>query len=145
MRPLLFVLLVVALAGAKAISPQEIAVARQHCTAQCNGPDKMAVAKCMRACWKKFFDGHKAPEVAPVHVAAVASPVVHKKIVHQPVHAKKEKKIKTVKSAFAERKVPLGHSLGRMGPVSVRTAGSNLVVNGGLLVMLLAAGAFLMA
>lgn len=141
MRSLLFVLLVLALAGAKAISPQEIAVARQHCTAQCNGPDKMAVAKCMRACWKKFFDGHKAP----VHAAAVATPVAHKKIVHQPVHAKKEKKIKTVKNVFAERKVPLGHSLGRMGPVSVRTAGSNLVVNGGLLVALLAMGAFLMA
>jgi hypothetical protein len=154
------------------ISPEDIAAARQACTTQCHDNDKVVMAKCMRACWKNFFDEHHtatpttttahkkrkvravthAPHKAPVkaveakkpHPHHPIAPAAHKKVV------RRTPKMPQQGSAFEE--VPLDHSLGHMGRSTaksmarvLRADASNLVVNAGLLVFLLTAGAFLMA
>lgn len=65
MRAILF--LVVAFLGigcwGTAISPMEIAEARQHCTVQCSNPNHKEAAACMRQCWATFFAQRKAQGV----------------------------------------------------------------------------------
>lgn len=140
-------------AAAAAISPQEIAAARQTCTHQCNGSDKVAVAKCMRACWKNFFDhhqGNKRTVVAP-HSAPAAAAKKTKAIRPKARSGPKHPRHPTTKQQRVF--VPEQHPRleGRMGPPQrrsmaalLRTGASSIAVNGGLLVCLLAMSAFLM-
>lgn len=175
----LFVLCVLLQAVAAAISPEEIAAARQACTHQCQDNDKVVMAKCMRACWKNFFDGHQStttthgkkhvaaathapkkvgkvhavkPKMAHAAAAAHAAPAAAPHSVKVPATHKKARKVRAVRSAFAERKpdsAAAAHPFGRMGPKSMasllRAGASSLGINAGLLVCLLTAGAFLMA
>jgi hypothetical protein len=156
-------------AAAAAISPQEIAAARQTCTRQCNESDKVAVAKCMRACWKNFFDHHQgnkrtvaAPHPAPAAAAAKKTKAIRPKIAPKYAVKAKARSAPKRKGATHPRHpttkqqrvfVPEQHPRleGRMGPPShrsmaalLRTGASSIVVNGGLLVCLLAMSAFLM-
>lgn len=55
-----------------AISPEEIAAARQSCTQQCQNPDRAAMARCMRECWKAFFDAHHTTSAAAKKTLAPA-------------------------------------------------------------------------
>lgn len=166
-------LLLVAVAGT-AISPEDIAAARQACTHQCQDNDKIVMAKCMRACWKNFFDGHQTTTTRTTTqnkrvVAATKKPVARHVVVNkpkaEPVHPKSAAakavpvhksaaapKRKVVQSAFAEVKhAPYHgqHSVGMRGRRSMaallRSGASTLAMNAGLLVFLLAAGSFLMA
>jgi hypothetical protein len=143
-------------AAAAAISPQEIAAARQTCTRQCNGSDKVAVAKCMRACWKNFFDhhqGNKRTVAAPHQAPAAAAAKKTKAIRPKARSALKHPRHPTTKQqrVFVPEQHP--HLEGRMGPPQrrhrsmaalLRASASSIAVNGGLLVCLLAMSAFLM-
>ena len=80
-----FLFLVVAFLGigcclGAAISPVEIAEARQRCTTQCAQPNHKEAAACMRQCWATFFAERKAQRHAhqmPV-AAAATKPIAHK-------------------------------------------------------------------
>lgn len=161
-----FVALCLLLAAGTAISPEDIAAARQACTHQCQDNDKIVMAKCMRACWKNFFDGHqhtaatttaakKRHTPAPVKKAvAPKSPVQHKTPKAAPkaaAHSKAKvagKKHHPIRVP-ADVKKPLGHSYGYRAMVNGRSLDKLLVraaaSQAGVLVLLLAAGAFLMA
>lgn len=67
----MFVLLVLflGLGWSASISPIEIAEARQRCTTQCNNPNHVEAAACMRQCWATFFAERKAGRTFP-HVPA---------------------------------------------------------------------------
>lgn len=57
-----------------AISPEEIAAARQSCTHQCQNPDRAAMARCMRECWKAFFDAHHSTTTTTTHSKKTLAP-----------------------------------------------------------------------
>lgn len=154
MRLVLLLVAIASFVAGAAISPEEIAAARQTCLRSCNGGDKVAVAKCMRACWKNFFDNHHHkganrmvvahPKInKPRHVA----PIAKKKGITHPRHPTKSRSVKRVFVAEHHQRLE-----GRMGPTQrrsmaalLRTGASSIAVNAGLLVSLLAVSAFLMA
>ena len=80
-----------------AISPEEIAAARQSCTQQCQNPDRPAMARCMRECWKAFFDAHHSTTTTPTHAKKT---VAHAKVVKQHRNAIKAKTVFGKESAI---------------------------------------------
>lgn len=64
MRTLLLLLLFLTLGFGAAISPVEIAEARQHCGSQCASTNHKEAAACMRKCWADFFANRKTTSKA---------------------------------------------------------------------------------
>ena len=100
MRLFVSLCLLLAVGAAAAISPEEIAAARQACTQQCQDNDKVVMAKCMRACWKNFFDGHHTTTTTThqkKHVVETHAPKKLKVAHPQQEHHPQEQEHKIVK------------------------------------------------
>lgn len=146
MRTLLLLFLVAAvfagLVKGAAISPMEIAEARQRCTTQCANPNHKEAATCMRQCWATFFADRKAHRIShPVLPAppatkarSVAATVAHKPEKKSPAAGKSKLVHPHVKgrSTVAAAKVAAPFSHAR----HVRTAASQLAGLGVFLIAL---------
>lgn len=106
-----FLFLVVAFLGigccsGTAISPVEIAEARQRCTTQCAHPNHKEAAACMRKCWATFFAQRKTQRTVARPMPAVASKsrsVAHKKAAVLPSKGRSVGKPKLVRPHFKGR------------------------------------------
>lgn len=102
---LALVFAVLAVGAATPISPAQIAEARQRCTQQCENPNKLVMASCMRECWNAFFADRQQSskrQVAerPSATAKRVAPKVQKPVA---VATKKHAAMRTPKFAHKEK------------------------------------------